>query len=140
MEHKKESTYGKFGTFFISGIIFFTTIQPTIGEDILPKEVTVEEEKGNSGDLKNVLRLTLKDAVNHVLEKNITIQNAKMEYIKADGGELKNESQFTWNLIGGITIFKTTLPNNRNNIFLGTKQSQDKLSVGIEKILKQELM
>ncbi|EQA62013.1 TolC family protein [Leptospira alexanderi] len=136
MEHKKEGTYRKFGTFFILGTIFFTTIQPTIGEDILPKEVIVEEEKGNLGDLKNVLRLTLKDAVNHVLEKNITIQNAKMEYVKADGGELKNESQFTWNLIGGITIFKTTLPNNRNNIFLGTKQSQDKLSVGIEKNFK----
>ncbi|AXR65946.1 TolC family protein [Leptospira mayottensis] len=136
MEHKKEGTYGKFGTFLILGIIFFTIIQPTSGEDILPKEVIVEEEKGNPGDFKNVLRLTLKDAVNHVLEKNITIQNAKMEYVKADGGELKNESQFTWNLIGGITIFKTTLPNNRNNIFLGTKQSQDKLSVGIEKNFK----
>ncbi|AXR62561.1 TolC family protein [Leptospira mayottensis] len=135
MEHKKEGTYGKFGTFLILGIIFFTIIQPTSGEDILPKEVIVEE-KGNPGDFKNVLRLTLKDAVNHVLEKNITIQNAKMEYVKADGGELKNESQFTWNLIGGITIFKTTLPNNRNNIFLGTKQSQDKLSVGIEKNFK----
>ncbi|EMO62800.1 outer membrane efflux protein [Leptospira borgpetersenii serovar Pomona str. 200901868] len=136
MEHKKEGTYEKFGTFFILGIIFFTTIQPTVGEDILPKEVILEEEKGNPGNFKNVLHLTLKDAVNHVLEKNITIQNAKMEYVKADGGELKNESQFTWNLIGGITIFKTTLPNNRNNIFLGTKQSQDKLSVGIEKNFK----
>ncbi|MDO6381474.1 TolC family protein [Leptospira santarosai] len=157
MEHKKEGTYSvsqnlillyrkdqtapktgtgsyrKFGIFFILGTLFFTTIQPTVGEDTPSKEIILEEEKGN---FKNILRLTLKDAVSHVLEKNITIQNAKMEYVKADGGELKNESQFTWNLIGGITVFKTTLPNNRNNIFLGTKQSQDKLSVGIEKNFK----
>ncbi|EMY78670.1 outer membrane efflux protein [Leptospira weilii serovar Ranarum str. ICFT] len=138
MDYKKERS--KFGN-LLFGIVLFTSTLPTFGEDILPdKTVVLEEEKKSSevnlGDSKKLLRLTLKDAVNYVLEKNITIQNAKMEYVKADAGELKNESQFTWNLVGGILVFKTTLPNNRNNIFLGTKQSQDKLSVGIEKNFK----
>ncbi|EMJ96328.1 TolC family protein [Leptospira alstonii] len=138
MDCKKERS--KFGN-LLFGIILFASTLPTFGEDILPdKTVALEEEKKSSetnlGDSKKLLRLTLKDAVNYVLEKNITIQNAKMEYVKADSGELKNESQFTWNLVGGILVFKTTLPNNRNNIFLGTKQSQDKLSVGIEKNFK----
>ncbi|AKP25197.1 Outer membrane efflux protein [Leptospira interrogans serovar Manilae] len=134
MYYKKKRTLEKLLVF---GTILLTMIQPTWSEDILPEEIVLEENKKSSvenlGDSKKILRLTLKDAVNYVLEKNITIQNAKMEYIKADGGELKNESQFTWNLIGGITVFRTTLPANRNNIFAGTKQSQDKLSVGIEK-------
>ncbi|AOP33209.1 channel protein TolC [Leptospira tipperaryensis] len=137
MDHKKERTRRKFRNILISGTILFAAIQPATSQELNPNETLMEEEKksseGNLNDSKKVLRLTLKEAVNHVLEKNITIQNAKMEYVKADGGELKNESQFTWNLIGGITVFKTTLPNNRNNVFLGTKQSQDKLSVGVEK-------
>ncbi|MGE8664635.1 TolC family protein [Leptospira interrogans] len=132
MYYKKKRTLEKF---LVLGTILLTMIQPTWSEDILPEETVLEENKKspveNLGDSKKILRLTLKDAVNYVLEKNITIQNAKMEYVKADGGELKNESQFTWNLIGGITVFRTTA--NRNNIFAGTKQSQDKLSVGIEK-------
>ncbi|RHX80865.1 TolC family protein [Leptospira yasudae] len=140
MDHKKERTRRKFRNLLIFGTILFAATQPRIGEDILPEETYAEEEKkssaGNLNDSRKVLRLTLKEAVNHVLEKNITIQNAKMEYVKADGAELKNESQFTWNLIGGITVFKTTLPNNRNNIFLGTRQSQDKISVGVEKNFK----
>ncbi len=137
MDHKKERTRRKFRNILISGTILFAAIQPATSQEFNANETLMEEEKktseGNLNDSKKVLRLTLKEAVNHVLEKNITIQNAKMEYIKADGSELKNESQFTWNLIGGITVFKTTLPNNRNNVFLGTKQSQDKLSVGVEK-------
>ncbi|EMO39380.1 outer membrane efflux protein [Leptospira noguchii serovar Autumnalis str. ZUN142] len=134
MYYKKKSTLEKLLVF---GTILFTMIQPTWSEDILPEETILEENKKSSvenlGDSKKILRLTLRDAVNHVLEKNITIQNAKMEYVKADGSELKNESQFTWNVVGGITVFRTTLPANRNNIFAGTKQSQDRLSVGIEK-------
>ncbi|MGQ2837970.1 TolC family protein [Leptospira interrogans] len=134
MYYKKKRTLEKF---LVLETILLTMIQPTWSEDILPEETVLEENKKspveNLGDSKKILRLTLKDAVNYVLEKNITIQNAKMEYVKADGGELKNESQFTWNLIGGITVFRTTPPANRNNIFAGTKQSQDKLSVGIEK-------
>ncbi|AYV56749.1 TolC family protein [Leptospira kmetyi] len=137
MDLKKERTRRKFRNLLIFGTILFTAIQPTAGEDIIPNETVLEEEKkssdGNLSDSRRVLRLTLREAVNHVLEKNITIQNAKMEYVKADGTELKNESQFTWNLIGGITVFKTNLPNNRNNVFAGQKQSQDKISVGIEK-------
>ncbi|MBM9579010.1 TolC family protein [Leptospira sp. 201903070] len=140
MDHKKERTRRKFRNILIAGTILFAAIQPAPSQESNANETFQEEEKktseGNLNDSKKVLRLTLKEAVNHVLEKNITIQNAKMEYVKADGGELKNESQFTWNLIGGITVFKTTLPNNRNNVFLGTKQSQDKLSVGIEKNFK----
>lgn len=137
MAPKKERIRGKFKNILISGTLLFAAIQPTAAQEINPNETLLEEEKkssdGNLSDSRKVLRLTLREAVNHVLEKNITIQNAKMEYVKADGSELKNESQFTWNLIGGITVFKTTLPNNRNNIFLGTKQSQDKISVGVEK-------
>ncbi|XDD51102.1 TolC family protein [Leptospira sp. WS92.C1] len=134
---KKERTRRKFRNILISGTLLFSSLQPTAAQELNSGDLVLEEEKksptGNQPDSKKILRLTLKEAVNHVLEKNITIQNAKMEYIKADGSELKNESQFTWNLIGGITVFKTTLPNNRNNIFFGTRQSQDKISVGIEK-------
>ncbi len=80
MYYKKKRTLEKFLVF---GTILLTMIQPTWSEDILPEETVLEENKKspveNLGDSKKILRLTLKDAVNYVLEKNITIQNAKME-------------------------------------------------------------
>ncbi|PJZ65325.1 TolC family protein [Leptospira wolffii] len=80
-----------------------------------------------------VLKLSLKEAVNFVLENNITVKNAKMEFVKADSGELKNLSQYAWTLVGSLSTTKTTLPNNNNNFFTGQKIANDRATVGIQK-------
>ncbi|EQA44436.1 outer membrane efflux protein [Leptospira broomii serovar Hurstbridge str. 5399] len=82
---------------------------------------------------KPVFHLSLKDAVNYVLANNITVKNAKMEYIKADSADLKNQSQFAWTLVGSFATTKTGLPSNRNNIISGTKISNDRMAIGIQK-------
>ncbi len=83
-----------------------------------------------------VIRLTIAEAIEQVIENNIIVQNAKLEILKADSPELKNTSKFTWKLLAGVQSFKQILPNNRNNLFGGTKRSQDKISTGIEKTFK----
>ncbi|MBK8394106.1 MAG: TolC family protein [Leptospiraceae bacterium] len=81
----------------------------------------------------NVLRLSLKDTVKQVIETNATVQNAKFEILKADSPIYKNESKFTWKLIGEVLKSETKLPYNQNNFLSGTKLQTDKLSAGIEK-------
>ncbi len=80
-----------------------------------------------------ILKLSLKEAVNFVLENNITVKNAKMEFVKTDSAELKNLSQFAWTLTGSVSKTQTTLPNNNNNFFSGQKIANDRLTVGIQK-------
>ncbi|WP_246052213.1 TolC family protein [Leptospira idonii] len=92
------------------------------------------EEKNTSETKK--LRLTISQAIEQVIENNIIVQNAKLEIIKADTPELKNESKFAWRALAGIQSSKQYFPNNRNNIFLGTIRGQDKISAGIEKQFK----
>ncbi len=80
-----------------------------------------------------VLRLTIADAIEQVIENNIIVQNAKLEIVKADTPELKNQSKFSWKALAGVQSARQIFPDNRNNIFGGTKRSQDKISAGIEK-------
>ncbi len=82
---------------------------------------------------KPVLRLTIAQAIEQVIENNVIVQNAKLEIIKADSPELKNESRFTWKALAGVQSAKQVFPDNRNNLFAGTKRSQDRISAGIEK-------
>ncbi len=95
---------------------------------------TSSAAKTESG--KPVFRLTIAQAIEQVIENNIIVQNAKLEIIKADSPELKNESRFTWRALAGIQSAKQIFPDNRNNLFAGTKRSQDKISAGIEKQFK----
>jgi len=92
-----------------------------------------EESRGNQG---KTIRLTIPQAIEQVIENNIIVQNAKLEIIKADTPELKNEGRFVWKALAGAQSFKQLLPFNLNNIFGGTKRSQDRLAVGIEKDFK----
>lgn len=80
-----------------------------------------------------VLRLSLKDTVKQVIETNATVQNAKFEILKADTPIYKNESKFTWKIIGEALKSETKLPYNQNNFLSGTKLQTDKLSAGVEK-------
>lgn len=83
-----------------------------------------------------VLKLTLKEAVEQVLDENLTIQNAKYEMLKADSEVYKNDSQFSWKALAGVQVYKVKRPANNTNVFSGTKISQDKISVGIEKLFR----
>lgn len=94
------------------------------------------ESKAERPASTKMIRLTIAQAIEQVIENNIIVQNAKLEILKADSPELKNTSKFTWKLLAGVQTFKQILPNNRNNLFGGTKRSQDKISAGIEKTFK----
>ncbi|GBF49172.1 TolC-like outer membrane efflux protein [Leptospira ryugenii] len=83
--------------------------------------------------VKPLLKLSIQEAVQKVIESNTIVQNAKLEIAKADSPELKNQSRFTWKALAGIQSAKQEFPENRNNIFGGTKRSQDRISAGIEK-------
>lgn len=82
------------------------------------------------------LRLTISQAIEQVIENNTIVQNAKLEIVKADSPEWKNESKYTWKALASIQSAKQLFPENRNNIFAGTIRSQDKISAGIEKQFK----
>jgi len=82
---------------------------------------------------KKVLKFTIPQAIEQVIESNVIVQNAKLEIIKADSPEFKNSSKFTWKAVAGVQSTKQILPFNQNNIFAGTKRSQDRISAGIEK-------
>ncbi|MCW7492103.1 TolC family protein [Leptospira sp. 2 VSF19] len=90
-------------------------------------------EQGNS---PKKLRLTISQAIEQVIENNTIVQNAKLEIVKADSPEWKNESKYTWKALASIQSSKQLFPENRNNIFAGTIRSQDKISAGIEKQFK----
>ncbi|MDZ4727239.1 MAG: TolC family protein [Leptospira sp.] len=92
--------------------------------------------ESSSKSEKPLLRLTIADAIEKVIENNIIVQNAKLEIVKADSPELKNQSKFTWKALAGIQSAKQIFPDNRNNLFAGTKRNQDKISAGIEKQFK----
>lgn len=84
-------------------------------------------------DQPKVLKLSLKEAVNYVLENNITVKNAKMDFLKSDSAELKNLSQYAWTLVGSVSTTKTSLPNNNTTFFSGQKIANDRATVGIQK-------
>ncbi len=90
-------------------------------------------KKGAADSHEKVIKLSIQDAVKFVIENNITVKNAKYEIIKADSDLIKNDSKFLWKALGTVESFRTTLPNNRLNVFTGTKQSNDRISAGIEK-------
>ncbi|NCN10953.1 MAG: TolC family protein, partial [Leptospira sp.] len=71
--------------------------------------------KQASGPQKKV-SLTIQEAVQFVIQNNISVQNAKYEIIKADSPELKNRSKFVWKVIGGVTIFNQLQPLNNANL------------------------
>jgi len=82
------------------------------------------------------LRLSIAQAIEQVIENNTIVQNAKLEIVKADSPEWKNESKYSWRALASIQSAKQLFPSNRNNIFAGTIRSQDKISAGIEKQFK----
>lgn len=86
-----------------------------------------------SGNGPKKLRLSIAQAIEQVIENNTIVQNAKLEIVKADSPEWKNESKYTWKALASIQSSKQLFPDNRNNIFAGTIRSQDKISAGIEK-------
>lgn len=104
-----------------------------VGAFGLPASQFAQELDPSLQNRPRVLKLTLKEAVNYVLANNITVRNAGMEFVKADTAELKNLSQYAWTLVGGFSKTKTTLPLNNNNVLSGTKISNDRVNVGIQK-------
>ncbi|MCP5500791.1 MAG: TolC family protein [Leptospiraceae bacterium] len=85
---------------------------------------------------KKVIKLSVEEAVKYVLENNPTIQTAKFEILKSDTPYYKNESQFSWRVVGGVEVVKSKAPSNRNNVFSGNRFTQDAVKVGIEKQFK----
>lgn len=82
------------------------------------------------------LRLSIAQAIEQVIENNTIVQNAKLEIVKADSPEWKNESKYSWKALASIQSAKQLFPNNRNNIFAGTIRSQDRIAAGVEKQFK----
>ncbi|TGL64697.1 TolC family protein [Leptospira sarikeiensis] len=104
-----------------------------IGAFGFPSLLFAQELDPSVQNRPKILKLSLKEAVNYVLANNITVRNAGMEFVKADTAELKNLSQYAWTLVGGFSKTKTNLPLNNNNVISGTKISNDRVSVGIQK-------
>jgi outer membrane protein TolC len=84
----------------------------------------------------NVLKLTISQAIDMVLENNLTVQNAKMEIAKSDSEEFKTRSKHTLKWVLGSTISQQKLPLNQNNFFSGTKIQLTRFSAGLEKYLE----
>nr|WP_244147721.1 TolC family protein [Leptospira yanagawae] len=82
------------------------------------------------------LRLSISQAIEQVIENNTIVQNAKLEIVKADSPEWKNQSQYSWKALASIQSAKQLFPNNRNNVFAGTIRSQDRIAAGVEKQFK----
>lgn len=97
---------------------------------------TIPESLQSVSNGQRKLRLTISQAIEQVIENNTIVQNAKLEIVKADSPEWKNESKFSWKALASIQSAKQLFPDNRNNIFAGTIRSQDKISAGIEKQFK----
>lgn len=97
-------------------------------ENPIPSNQKISSEKKVS--------LTVQEAVQYVIQNNVSVQNAKYEIIKADSPELKNKSKFVWKMIGGVTVFKNLQPLNNANLFAGAKLNQDKITAGFEKQFK----
>jgi outer membrane protein TolC len=82
---------------------------------------------------KKVQRFTLKQAVQKVIETNLTVKNAKLEILKAESAYNKNFSKFAWTPYLEATISQARLPGNLNNIFSGTRQQTNKYALGVDK-------
>lgn len=128
-----------------SWLVFFVVIfSPLFSESEFDEDIKrlqlAQWENGNADlnleDSKKApkkLRLTIPKAIEQVIENNTIVQNAKLEIVKADSPELKNESKYVWRLLAGVQSSKQLFPNNQNNFFLGTTRTQDRISAGIEK-------
>ncbi|MGE8719956.1 TolC family protein [Leptospira terpstrae] len=97
---------------------------------------TIPDSLQSAGNGPKKLRLSITQAIEQVIENNTIVQNAKLEIVKADSPELKNESKYSWKALASIQSSKQLFPDNRNNIFAGTIRSQDRISAGIEKQFK----
>lgn len=142
MEFKNKSVFILIKSFFFTTFFFLSVPGIFPQEAFIPNEdsnnvstelVILPEEISNHENSAKVLKLSLKEAVKTVIENNLTVQNAKLEMIKTDSGVYKNESKFTWTATAEATSFKTNLPYNAVNIITGTRTSNDKFAVGIEK-------
>lgn len=97
---------------------------------------TIPDSLQSAGNGPKKLRLSITQAIEQVIENNTIVQNAKLEIVKADSPEWKNESKYSWKALASIQSSKQLFPDNRNNIFAGTIRSQDRISAGIEKQFK----
>ncbi len=79
------------------------------------------------------VRISIKEAVANVIENNLTVKNAKLELLKSDSPELKNDAKYSWKIYGDLTSFKTENPLNATTILSGTKISNDRIAAGVEK-------
>ncbi|PJZ69696.1 channel protein TolC [Leptospira perolatii] len=111
----------------------YSLIHFLVGNILITLPMFSQENQSTDQSQTKVLHLSLKEAVNYVLENNITVKNAKMEFVKSDSGELKNESQYAWTMVGSFSTVRTNLPFNRNNVLSGTKISNDRIAVGVQK-------
>ncbi|PJZ69260.1 channel protein TolC [Leptospira perolatii] len=82
------------------------------------------------------LKLTTEEAVKRSLDSNFQLQNLRYELVKTDSGYLKAESKYSWKLIADGTFRQNNLPFNQNNIFTGTKISDDTIKGGLEKTFR----
>ena len=78
-------------------------------------------------------KLSLEEAVKNVIENNLTVKNAKLEIVKTLSPIDKRDSAFSWKVYGDLTAVQIVNPFNQNNIFSGTKISNNKIAVGVEK-------
>ncbi|PKA16790.1 TolC family protein [Leptospira haakeii] len=83
-----------------------------------------------------VLKLTTEETVKRALDSNFKLQNLRYELAKSDSSYLKAESQYSWRLVADGSFRQTVLPLNQNNVFSGTKTSDDTIKGGIEKTIR----
>lgn len=82
------------------------------------------------------LKLTTEETVKRALDNNFKLQNLRYELAKTDSNYLKAESQYSWRLVADGSFRQSILPQNQNNVFTGTKISDDTIKGGIEKTIR----
>ncbi|TGK01044.1 TolC family protein [Leptospira semungkisensis] len=83
-----------------------------------------------------IMRLTTEETVKRALDSNFKLQNLRYELAKSDSNYLKSESQYSWRLVADGSFRQSILPFNQNNVFTGTKISNDTIKGGIEKTIR----
>ncbi len=128
MKHNKGNFPKTIGKKTLSFILVWSTVL------LFGSNVLFSQQQSSPGG--KMLKLTTEETVKRALDNNFKLQNLRYELAKTDSNYLKAESQYSWKLVADGSFRQTNLPQNQNNVFTGTKISDDTIKGGIEKTIR----